>query len=211
MRYKNILFDLDGTLIDTNELIHLSYDFTMKQYGYNFTREELLKFNGPPLQDVFSGVNPAMADEMVETYIKHNHAHHDAYVKAFPYVMETLDQLKNKGIKMAIVSSKRRTGVEMGLKVTNLRQYFEEIVAVDDVVKPKPDAESVLKAMQLLKGTPADTLMVGDNFQDILSGQHAGVDTAGVAWSSKGAAYLESYKPTCMLKDMRDLVDMLGV
>lgn len=211
MRYKTVLFDLDGTLIDTNELIHLSYDFTMKQYGFNFTREELLAFNGPPLRDVFEKLNPKQADEMVQTYITHNHTHHDAYVTAFPFVTETLEKLRDAGVKMAVVSSKRRTGVEMGLKVTNLRRFFDVIVAVDDVTHPKPDAESVLKAMSLLGGECETTLMVGDNYQDIVSGQNAEVDTAGVAWSSKGAAHLEAHQPDYMLHEMLDLVDIIGV
>lgn len=211
MQYKTVLFDLDGTLIDTNELIHESYVHTTKKFGYDFSREELLQFNGPPLQDVFIGINPEQAEEMVETYLEHNHQHHDAYVQAFPHVVEVLERLTAKGIKLAIVSSKRRTGVNMGLKVTGLDRFFEEIVAVDDVENAKPNPESVIKAMNALGGSPETTIMIGDNHHDIIAGQRAGVNTVAVAWSLKDEVFLRSLNPTHMIKDMRELITIIGV
>lgn len=211
MTIRTVLFDLDGTILDSNELIYASFDYTFKAYNYSFTMEELMEFNGPPLIESFSKINPDQAELMVQTYLKHNHDIHNDHVKLFPDVIETLEVLKNNHIQIGIVTAKIRNSVDLGLTLTGLDQYFETIITVDDVSHPKPHPESVIKAMKELGGESSSTLMVGDNYHDILAGQNAGVRTAGVAWSSKGKDFLASYEPTYMLEDMKDLLEIVGV
>lgn len=211
MNIKTILFDLDGTLIDTNELIHQSFKHTLEAYGYSFSDEEILQFNGPPLAATFSNLNPAQTEDMIHSYRTHNLAHHNEYVKVFPRVEETLLQLKEKGIKMGIVSTKMRSGVDLGLEVTGLASHFETVITYNDVHHPKPHPEPVLKAMKQLGADVESTLMVGDNYHDIEAGKNAGMQTAGVAWSMKGEAYLQTLEPTYMLKDMYDLLSIIEV
>lgn len=211
MKIKTILFDLDGTLIDTNALIQASFKHTFDHYGYTFSDEEILQFNGPPLYHTFRDVNEVLADDMVDTYREHNLAHHNDYVAAFPDVVDVLEKLKQNGIKMGIVSAKMRTGVELGLEVTGILHYFDSIVTMDDVHQPKPHPEPVLKGMKELDGEPGSTLMVGDNYHDIESGKNAGVQTVGVSWSMKGHDYLASLEPTYMIKGMNDLLRIVEV
>ncbi|MEI3607442.1 pyrophosphatase PpaX [Pseudogracilibacillus sp. SE30717A] len=211
MSIKTILFDLDGTLIDTNELIHNSFEHTFTHYGYSFTREEILQFNGPPLIQTFTDLNPELAEEMITTYRKHNLEHHNDYVQLFPNVKETLATLHQAGIKMGIVSAKMRPGVQLGLKVTGIDSYFDTIVSVDDVQNPKPHPEPVLKGLRNLDGDTESAIMVGDNYHDIESGKNAGLQTVAVAWSLKGKEYLQDFKPTYMIEDMRDLLPIVGV
>lgn len=211
MTINTILFDLDGTLIDSNELIHQSFVHTFNEYGYSFTRDEVLQFNGPPLFKTFSELNPNLAEEMIQTYRKHNTENHDKYVKLFPSVKETLEKLKDRGFKMGIVSAKMRDGVEHGLTFTGIRSYFETIISIDDVMNPKPHPEPVLKAMMNLDGVAESSIMIGDNYHDIEAGKNAGIQTVGVAWSLKGEAYLERFKPTYIIKEMEDLLQIVGV
>lgn len=211
MSIETILFDLDGTLIDTNELIHQSFEHTFNYYGYSFTREEILQFNGPPLIKTFTDINPDLAEEMIATYRKHNLEHHNDYVKLFPNVKETLKEMHRNGIRMGIVSAKMRPGVELGLEVTGIRSFFDTIVSIDDVQNPKPHPEPVLKGIKGLEANIERVLMVGDNYHDIESGKNAGVKTAGVTWSLKGKEYLQKFNPTYMLEDMRDLLPIVGV
>lgn len=211
MSYDTILFDLDGTLIDTNELIKYTFEYTFTHYGIDFTDEDILACNGPPLIETFTRLNPALAEEMVATYVEHNHKHHDSFVRIFPNVIETLETLKANGKKLAIVSSKMRGGVIRGLELTKIKDYFDTIVSISDVVESKPHPESVLKAMHALGGTPDTTLMVGDNYHDILSGQRAHVDTVGVGWTAKGKDYLQTFHPTYMIDDMKELISLVGV
>ncbi|MFD2045021.1 pyrophosphatase PpaX [Ornithinibacillus salinisoli] len=209
MSIRTILFDLDGTLIDTNELIMESFNHTFKQYGKEFTKQELLAFNGPPLRETFEKIDKDQADAMVNTYREHNLFHHDRYVKAFPHVVETIKKLKSQGIRLAIVTTKMDKSVQMGLKINGLDDLFESIITLDDVTHAKPHPEPVLMAMEKLQADRDSTLMVGDNSHDIESGHHAGVRTAGVAWSHKGKGFLEKYNPTYMLEDIRDLLQLI--
>lgn len=211
MSIETILFDLDGTLIDSNELIHQSFEYTLNYYGYSLTREEILHFNGPPLIKTFTKINPDKAEEMIETYREHNLEHHNEYVKLFPHVKETLRELQQNDIKMGIVSAKMRTGVEIGLEVTGIKEFFDAIVTIDDVKNPKPHPEPVLKGLNNLNSQPESSLMVGDNYHDIESGKNAGSRTVAVAWSLKGKEYLQKFNPTYMIEDMRELLSIVGV
>lgn len=211
MSIHTILFDLDGTLIDTNELIIASFDHTFKHYQLPYTREEIMQFNGPPLRDTFYHIDPERAESMIATYREHNLKHHDNYVTPFPHVAEVLEQLQAHNIRLGIVSAKMQKSVNMGLAVTGIERYFESVITWDDVDHPKPHPEPVMKAMEALEAEAASTLMVGDNYHDIESGKNAGVHTAGVAWAHKGKDFLQQYHPTYMLEDMYDLLKILGV
>ncbi|MCJ0932981.1 pyrophosphatase PpaX [Virgibacillus halodenitrificans] len=211
MNIVTILFDLDGTLIDTNELITASFEHTFKKHNLSFTKEEIMGFNGPPLLDTFHNIDPERADVLVKTYREHNLAEHDRYVKAFPYAVETIQKLKNSGKKVGIVSTKMAKSVHMGLTLTGLEPLFNTIITYDDVQHAKPHPEPVIKAMKELDADGASTLMVGDNYHDIVAGKNAGVQTAGVSWAHKGRDSLLAYKPTYMLEDMRDLLKITGV
>lgn len=211
MSIRTILFDLDGTLIDTNELIIASFEYTFKQHNLPHTREEIMSFNGPPLRDTFHNINPEQAEIMIATYREHNLAHHDSYVTAFPNVVEVLEQLKNNNIQLGIVTTKMRKSVNMGLAIAGIDQLFETVITYDDVDHPKPHPEPVIKAMEQLNADAPSTLMVGDNYHDIESGKNAGVQTAGVTWAHKGRDFLQEYNPTYMLEDMHDLLSIAGV
>lgn len=211
MKIHTILFDLDGTLIDTNELIIESFTHTFNEYGKKLSRAEAIEFIGPPLKDSFRKFAPDKVDAMVETYRKHNLQYHDSYVKAFPNVAETLTKLKKNRVQLGVVTTKMRATVGMGLQVTELDSYFDTIITLDDVSHAKPHPEPVTKAMREMDADAESTLMVGDNSHDIEAGHHAGVKTAGVAWSLKGREKLLTYRPTYMLDDMQDLLEITGV
>ena len=211
MSIRTILFDLDGTLIDTNQLIIDSFKHTFDHFQLSFTREEIIEFNGPPLIETFSKIDVDRAVDMIEKYREHNLAEHDNYVTAFPQVVETLEELKKHNLKLGIVTAKMKPTAIKGLKLTGIHHYFDSIITLDDVKHSKPHPEPVITAMQELNAEARTTLMVGDNSHDIESGKNAGVQTAGVAWSFKGRERLLTYKPTYMLEEMRDLLNILGV
>lgn len=211
MSIRTILFDLDGTLIDTNELIIASFTHTFNQYNLPFTREEIIEFNGPPLVDTFTTIDKERADEMIDVYREHNLKEHDHYVTAFPHVIEVLNTLKEKGFQLGIVTTKMNDSVHRGLSVAGIETHFDTIVTLDDVTHSKPHPEPVIKAMKQLDADSATTIMVGDNSHDIEAGHNAGVKTAAVAWSFKGKERLMKYHPTYMLEDMRDLLKIVGV
>ncbi|KZM55167.1 pyrophosphatase PpaX [Aeribacillus pallidus] len=210
MNIDTVLFDLDGTLINTNELIIESFLHTLNYYyPGKYQREDILPFIGPPLIDTFQRINPEKAEEMVRRYREFNHAQHDLLVKEYDHVHETVRALKEKGLKLGIVTTKIRDTVMMGLKLTEMDSFFDAIITLDDVQHAKPHPEPVLSALKLLGSEPSNALMVGDNLHDIEAGKNAGTLTAGVAWSIKGREYIESLKPDFMLDKMSDLLNIV--
>ncbi|MFC0273307.1 pyrophosphatase PpaX [Metabacillus herbersteinensis] len=212
MKINTILFDLDGTLIDTNDLIIESFLHTLNSYYPNkYQREDVLAFIGPPLHDTFHSVDENRIEEMIVAYRKFNHENHDLLVKQYDTVFETVKTLREQGFKLGIVTTKIRDTVNMGLKLTKLDQFFDVVVTLDDVENAKPHPEPVLKALDQLGSLPAEAIMVGDNHHDIESGRNAGTTTVAVSWSVKGRAYLESYKPDYIVDKMSELLKIVGV
>ncbi|MFS0775338.1 pyrophosphatase PpaX [Neobacillus sp. 3P2-tot-E-2] len=208
---NTILFDLDGTLIDTNELIISTYLHTLEKYfPGKYQRQDVLPFLGPTLHEVFGAMDPERVEEMVLAYRTYNLANHDALVKEFVGVMETIETLKKKGYKLAIVTTKREDVAFKGLRLMKLDPFFDVMIAYDHVKKVKPDPEPIFLALEKLDSKPEETLMVGDNFHDVLAGKNAGTKTAGVAWTIKGRDYLAKYEPDYMLENMTDLLTILG-
>lgn len=211
MTYKTILFDLDGTLLDTNELIINSFLYTLNQFcpEKGYCREDIIAKMGLPLRDMLRFFHEEHVDEMMEVYREHNIRTHDQMVTAFQGVPEVLEELRQRGIKMGVVTTKQRNTVEMGLSLCQLEAYMQAVVTINDVEHPKPHPEPVLKAMQELKAEEESTLMVGDSPYDIEAAQRAGISSAGVAWSLKGADYLRQFSPTYMLEEMQDLLKLV--
>lgn len=212
MKINTLLFDLDGTLINTNELIIESFLHTLnKYYPDKYKREDIFPFIGPTLYETFESINPEKMEEMVQIYRKFNHEQHDKLVTEFETVFETIQTLKEKGFKLGIVTTKIRTTVNMGLKLTKLDQFFDVVVTLDDVEHAKPNPEPIFKALEQLDAKPEEAIMVGDNHHDIGAGKNAGTKTAGVAWSIKGRDYIESFQPDYVLDKMSDLLAIVGV
>lgn len=211
MKIDTLLFDLDGTLIDTNELIISSFMHTLEHYyPGQYQKQDVLQFMGPPLMDSFNKLDSEKAEEMAQFYRDYNHSKHDELVTEFEGVYDTIKTLHEKGYKLAIVTTKKRFTVEMGLKLTKLDQFFDVVVTLDDVTHAKPDPEPLLKALEQLGSKPENAIMVGDNNHDIEGGKNTGTLTAGVAWAMKGREYIESFHPDYILDNMSDLLEIVG-
>jgi pyrophosphatase PpaX len=211
-KITTVLFDLDGTLIDTNELIIQSFLHTLNHYyPEKYAREDVLPFMGPTLAETFTSIAPEMVEEMIQRYRMFNHAQHDSLVKEFEGVFETVKSLKESGYKLAIVSTKIGETVMKGLKLTQLDQFFDVVISLDEVVHAKPHPEPLQKALEQLGSKPEESIMVGDSKHDILGGKNAGTLTVGVAWSAKGREYIASFEPDFILEKMSDILECLNV
>ncbi|WP_110929808.1 pyrophosphatase PpaX [Paenibacillus bouchesdurhonensis] len=211
MKIDTVLFDLDGTIVDTNELIIASFQHVLDKHKQPRTREQIIPYMGMTLEQQFQAFSGWQdVAELVTDYRSYNTIHHDTMVKGFPHVDEVISALKDKGIKLGIVTTKIRPSTMRVLELFGLLKYMDAIVTVQDVTHPKPHPEPVLKAIEQLNADPKRTIMVGDSPADIKSAQAAGALSAAVAWSLKGAEELKKYNPDYILEDMLDLYGILG-
>ena len=205
---QTILFDLDGTLIDSVRLILDSYHHTLQVHGLPArTDEEWLRGVGTPLRAQFTewdGTGGAV-DAMIATYRDYNVQHHDAMVTVYPGVVELVVALRAAGRRTGLVTSKNRQGALRGLRLVGLDALIDVLVCADDVVNAKPHPEPVEKAVALLDADPATTVFVGDSIHDMYSGRAAGVRTAAALWGPFGRGHLEDATPDYWLEQPDDL------
>lgn len=205
-----VLFDLDGTILNTDLLIEKSFRYVFSKYKpeYELSYEEVLSFMGPSLKDTFAlYFDKDMIDELVDCYRGYNISHHNDFVTIYPHIEETLQTLKNKGYKMAIVTTKMTDVARLGLDLFDLTHYFDCVIGMNEVNKVKPDPEGVLKALDTLGCKQG--VMVGDNKSDILAGKNASIHTIGVKWTPKGYKELEELNPDLMIDDMSEIIGFI--
>jgi pyrophosphatase PpaX len=210
---KCVLFDLDGTIVDTNELIIETLSVVLlEQCGLTFEREQLIPHMGRPLTEQFMEFSKRTeVEDLVAAYRVYNLKRHDEMVGLFPNVLEVVRQLDAEGFKLGVVTTKARESSNRVLKMFGLIPYMETIVTIDDITYPKPHPEPVLKAMRDLSADPAQTWMVGDSPADMGAAKAAGVTAVGVSWSLKASEVLQASGADVMIHDMEDLYELCGV
>jgi pyrophosphatase PpaX len=197
------LFDLDGTLIDSVELILASYRHTMVVHrGATPGDDVWLKGLGTPLWAQFREFTDDQAeiDGMIQTYRAYNLAHHDAMVRAYPGIPEALGVLAGRGVKLGLVTSKLRSGAFRGLKHVGLDAHFPVVVGSDDLAEHKPHPAPVLRALDLLDADPGRSVFIGDSPHDMAAGRAAGVRTAAALWGPFPRPLLEVQAPDFWLE-----------
>jgi len=207
MAVKALLFDFDGTLLNTNDLIIQTFMHVLNErFPGQYSPKDCLKFIGPSLKQTFNDIAPGEEEALIANYRAWNIKHHDELISEYPDVVSTLVQLKAQGIRLAIVSTKRNDTIDRGLSIMGATHLFDVRIGTDDVTNVKPDPEPVLLALKRLGIDKEDAIMIGDNSHDIEAGHRAGVRAAGVAWAIKGEAYLKQYQPEYILQHMTDLL-----
>jgi pyrophosphatase PpaX len=202
-----VLFDLDGTLIDTTPLIMESFRHTfLYHFDYKISDEELLEFLGIPLRKPFEDRYPGMEEILIKTYKEFNERKHDAYVGIFIGIEKLLSELKEKGVRTGIVTSKRRELALRGMQLFGIDRDMSVFVYMEDTIRHKPEGDPILKALEQLPYVEKESVLyVGDSSYDILCAKNAGVKSAAVAWSYIPRPSLEEYKPDLFLESPLDL------
>ena len=208
VRFTAVLFDFDGTLIDSTRLIIESYHHTMRAHrGHSLPDHEWIAGLGTPLRVQFRRFTDDAAEvqRMIDTYREWNLAHHDAMVRAFPGAVDAVTSLRAQGVRLAIVTSKNRHGVERGLALCGFDSLFDEIVTSDDLEASKPDPAPVLAALARLGAPPPSALFVGDSPHDIAAGRDAGTSTAACLWGPFQRHTLAAEHPDFWLNSFLEL------
>jgi len=213
MQSRCLLFDLDGTLLDSRDAVIDALLYTTERYlPGQFTREELLQRFGESFEDFLTDeVAPRTGvfdrDEIFQTYCAYVDEHHDRQVRLFPQVKEGLQALRRAGYLLAIVTNKQRLFTIRGLRSTGIEELFDAIVTLDDVQAAKPSAEPLQKAMLELNTAPVHTLMVGDSKYDLLAAQAAGVKSVLLQWY--GAEHGSNGRADYCFPNFQSFVDKL--
>jgi pyrophosphatase PpaX len=213
MVLRAALFDFDGTLVDTTELIYQSMRHaTGEVLGRDdLPREVLLANVGQPLPRQMELLDAERAEELLESYRLHNNEHHDSLIGEFPGVEGSLARLRSAGVKIAVVTSKRRPSVEMALeRFPGLGEVVDRFVTMEDTEEHKPHPGPLLKGLELLGGVPKEeAAYVGDSPFDVAAAKDAGVKSVAVSWGAFAEDTLRSAEPDYLVPDIDSAVDVL--
>ncbi len=209
---KAVLFDFDGTLVDTMELIHQSMRHaTSEVLGRALTREELMANVGQPLPVQMKAFDPEKVVELLEAYRLYNEEHHEALIREYPDIASSLARLQEKNLGIAVVTSKRRPSVEMALNsFPSLREITDVFVTMEDTTEHKPRPEPLLKGFEKLGNVPPENAAyVGDAPFDIAAARAAGTRAIAVSWGAFTAEALRKAGPDYLAEDLDGAVDHL--
>ncbi|HVF89491.1 MAG TPA: HAD-IA family hydrolase [Blastocatellia bacterium] len=221
---RAVLFDLDGTLIDTTNLILRCFDHSWQSVcGRGHAREALIETFGTPLRAAMVSLASSsedlsprldemseadLIDRLLNEYRSFNVANHDALARPFEGVEEVVRRLRERGYLIGVVTSKGRELASRGLSLCSLDGLIDAAVFLEDTEKHKPEPEPILAALEKLNAARSGAAYVGDSHNDIIAGRAAGVRTVAALWGPAPRAALEAARPDYMAGSMYSLLDI---
>ena len=211
VRFETVLFDLDGTVVDSGAIILASMRHATREVlGRDYSDEELLQtVGGPGLEAQMEALAPEHVDRLVDVYRAHNEPLHDQ-LEACPGMEEVLLRLHGEGRRLGVVTAKRRATVELAFDNVPLGHLFETIVGGDETERHKPDPQPLLLGAERLGADPAATAYVGDSPFDVRAAQAAEMFAVAVTWGRiHNRARLEAEQPDAIVDRAEGLLAVL--
>ena len=209
-----VLFDFVGTVMNTNQVILMSWQHTFKTIENRLEDEKkLIQTFGEPLEDTMRKFFPDVpVEEAIEIYRSYHRDNFGELISLFPGMKELFAELRAKGYKLGMVTSRLRQTTSQGLEKYEINEYFDVVVTADDTKKHKPDPEPVYIALKKLGSAPQSSIMLGDTMYDILCAKNAGVKSVLVSWSEALDAdgNFGSDAPDYVIHKAEDLLELLG-
>ena len=186
---SHVLCDLDGTILDTMELILLSFHYAFEVgLGQTVSDDELLLYFGQTLDDQFRQMRPDLSsseiERLVEIYRTHNHLEHDRHIDLIPGADHALKILHHAGYPLGLVTSKRLDMAQHGLEMFDLWAYFSVVVHHDSTTQHKPRPDPILEALRMFSADPHTAVYVGDSPYDMQAAKSAGCQALGLAYNT---------------------------
>lgn len=210
MAIKLILFDLDGTLVDTSKDITNALNYALKADGIKeLTVQDTIKMVGEGItrliEKILDEKKLRVRDKIIKRFLSYYSEHLADYSYEYPYVRETLEQLGR--YKKAVISNKRESlSIEL-LKRLNLLKYFDLVAGSDTISEKKPSPRPVLYIIEKLKAGKNESIIVGDSNYDIEAGKKAGIKTVAVTYGYKERQYL--LDADCIIDSIKDLITLI--
>ena len=203
-----IIFDIDGTLLDTREFIYQAFEHTFDYHQLKrISREEIGKSIAQPLFDRYRKLVPGLSAEVLCRTHRAFQADHLDLALPFKNTVATLSEIQRREIRMGVVTSRSKQNSNLTLELTGILDYFEVVVSLEDVTRPKPFPDGILKALQLMGVEPGNSLMVGDMDEDIQAGKNAKVRTVAATYGFKGVNLALS-KPDYAINDIQEILSV---
>ena len=207
--FDPVLFDLDGTVVDTVELIVKSFRYaTSTVLGEVLPDEVIIAGVGRPLLAQMESLSAEHARELYDVYREYNHRRHDELIRGYDGIEEVLDALKAAGRRTGIVTSKSRDTTGMAFRAMGLEERFDAVVTATDTTEHKPSPVPLQLCLQRLGATAAGSIYIGDSPFDIEAGAAAGMTTAAVAWGVFGREVLLAAGPDFWLSEPLELIGL---
>ena len=211
MRFSVVLFDLDGTVVDSSAIILASMRHATREVlGREYGDDELMRaVGGPGLEAQMAAFAPDRVEELVRVYRAHNEPLHDE-LEACDGMLDVLERLHEEGRRLGIVTAKRRSTVELAFDRVPLAHLFETVVGGDETARHKPDPQPLLLAAERLHADPAEAAYVGDSPFDMRAAKAAGMHAVGVTWGRiHDRTKLEAEEPDAIVDDAEELLAVL--
>jgi pyrophosphatase PpaX len=212
MRFRVVLFDLDGTLIDSGGIILASMRHATRAVLNREIEDEILMatVGGAGLVEQMRLLDPQRVDELVRVYREHNEPLHDT-LEACVGILDVLPRLRQEGRRLGIVTAKRRETVGLAFAtLPELEPLFDVVVGSEDTERHKPDPDPLLFALDRLGGEPAEAAYVGDSPFDLRAARAAGMHAVGVTWGGiHPAERLRAEEPDALVSSAEELLDVL--
>ena len=205
-RYKTILFDMDGTIADTDPMLVVTFNDLYDKYrnGKRRPPEEIYYFSGPPIRETLQKEFPELDQKMIfDEFYQISRGYYETHIFPYPHCQEVLAKLKSEGITLGVVTNKLHDLALVVIDILGLNGLFDVVIGADNVSKTKPDKEGVLKAIEMVNGNQETTLYVGDNALDLVTSDNSGVDCCLVYWGPRKLS--EDFKPKYKISSYLEL------
>ncbi len=185
-RFSAFVFDMDGTITNTNRLIFDSFNHIVQTYrGGTMSDRDIAALFGPPEEGALEViVGKERLDEAMKRYLTFYREHHRRLASVYGGIPEVLADLHERGITLALFTGKGRHTTDITLEILGLSHLFKKVVTGNDVEKHKPSGEGILTILHELRLQPKRTVMVGDSPADIIAAREAGIPVASVLWDA---------------------------
>ena len=211
MRFPVVLFDLDGTLIDSGAMILASFRHATRTVLAREIPDEALlaRVGGSSLTEQMRAIDPARVDDLVASYRAHNEPLHDE-LQPCAGIVDVVERLRHEGRRLGIVTAKRQATVALAFDVLPLAPLFDVVVTSDDVERGKPCPDGILRALELLDARPEEAAYVGDSPFDVEAAKRAGVHAVAVGWGGiHSRERIEAVRPDAFVESPEELLGRL--
>ncbi len=208
-----VLFDLDGTLIDSSKDIALCANYALKKLGFEpLEEEEIIKHVGYGGENLIKGIipikDPEVIAQAVNLFRQHYYSNPVVYTQPFEYIPDILKILKDKGKKLAVITNKYEDISKQILKRLNLYNFFDFIAGGDTFKSKKPDPEPIKKTLEILNAQ--NSIIIGDSEADINAGKNAGIKTCLVMYGFGKEEKIRELRPDFKIEKPKDLYEVLS-